>query len=199
MSLVRVQTLWTGVGGSPYYTNLYALGPLATNNGNDLATAWRTFLDTTKSYYVIPVVAQIDSELLEFDETNGIVTGAGTTTQAAVTATGTGDALPPANQGLIRWTTAGIVHNRRVRGRTFLPSMLEANSTAAGIPSSTITSGVNGAITTFLATMSSRMRIWAQPLEGSTNPNNPDRAGSAHAVTGGSLAPYWAVLRSRRD
>ena len=197
MSLVRVQTRWTGVGGAPYYTNLYALGPLATNNGNDLATAWRAFLNTTAANYKTGIQIQVQSELLEFDEGTGNVTGAGTTTQAVVVGSNVGDNLPLANQGLIRWTTAGIVHNRRVRGRTFLPAMMETNSTVDGVPSGVLIANVNAAVTTLLGTMTNRMRIWAQPFDGTDD--NPARAGSAHAITGGTMAPYWAILRSRRD
>jgi hypothetical protein len=200
MSLIRVQTRWVNVAGSPYYTNLYAVGPLSTNNGNDLADAWRAFLDTTKASYAIGLVAQIQSELLEFDEGTGTVTGAGTTVQADVAATGTGDMLPLANQGLIRWSTDGIVHNRRVRGRTFLPAMLETLNTSTGGPSGTLIANIDAAITTLLATMAGRMRIWAQPFAGTAGPPvNPARAGSAHEVTDGGMAGYWAVLRSRRD
>jgi hypothetical protein len=200
MSLIRVQTTWAGVAGSPYYTNLYALGPLATNNGNDLATAWRVFLNSTVSLWDNSLTAQISPELLEFNETDGTVTGAGTTSQLPVTGTSAGDALPPANQGLIRWSTAGIVHNRRVRGRTFLPGMMEANNEAQGVPSGAFVAAIDAAAETLLTTMTTRMRIWAQPhSEDPPNPNNPDRLGSAHAITGVSVAPYYAVLRSRRD
>lgn len=197
MSLVRVQTRWTGVGGTPYYTNLYAVGPLSTNNGNDLATAWRTFLVSYAGAGQLNLIAQIQPELLEFDETTGIVTGAGSTVQAAVPMSGLGDPLPHSNQGLIKWTTAGIVHNRRVRGRTFLPGALESNSTGDGVPSAGHITAINGMITTLLGTMTNRMRVWAQPFEGEEG--NPARAGSAHAITAGSMANYWAILRSRRD
>jgi hypothetical protein len=197
VSLVRVQTTWGGVAGSPYYTNLYALGPVATNNGNDLATAWRAALSSLTAVLCNGLTATIDPELLEFDETTGVVTGAGNTIQTPVTFSGAGDQLPHANQLLIRWTTNGIVHNRRVRGRTFLPGGTEGQSDAVGNPTAAITGPVNTAIAAMLTSMSGRMRIWAQPFEGT--PDNPPRPGSAHAVQAHSLAPFWAILRSRRD
>lgn len=200
MSLVRVQTVWTGVGGSPYYTNLYALGPAATNNGNDLAAAWRAFLATLVPTLASNLVATIDPEILEFDETNGVVTGAGTTIQTPVAFSGGIDRLPPANQLLIRWSTAGIVHNRRVRGRTFLPGGKEADNDSNGNPTASINTPVTSGLNAFLTTMSGRLRIWAQPLSNDPpDPDNPNRPGSMHAVTGFQLAPYWAILRSRRD
>lgn len=197
MSLVRVQTIWTGVAGSPYYTNLYAIGPITTNNGNDLATAWRVFLNSLAGSLAAGLIATIDSELLEFDETNGVVTGAGTTTQAPVGFTAGGDVLPRSNQALIRWTTNGIVHNRRVKGRTFIPGVLESHNLGDGTPGGVLGTPLQSGVNALLATMAGRMRIWAQPFEGT--PDNPLRPGSAHAIQSGTVAPFWAVLRSRRD
>lgn len=200
MSLVRVQTTWTGVAGSPYYTNLYALGPLATNNGNDLATAWRTFLAAQVSFLSTGMVATIDGELLEFDETTGTVTGAGTTIQTPVSFTGTGDVLPRSTQLLVRFGTNGIVHNRRVRGRLNIPGHLEANNNADGTPGTALVNSVNTAMQAMLTTMSGRMRVWSQPLDDDPpSPTNPNRPGSAWAVSSAGVAPFWAILRSRRD
>jgi len=200
VSLVRVQTTWTGVAGSPYYTNLYALGPLGTNNANDLADEWRTVLVALTSYLQTGMVAQIDGELLEFDETTGVVTGAGTTIQAPVSFTGTGDVLPKSNQLLVRFTTDGIVHNRRVRGRLNIPAHLEANNNSDGTPGTALVNATASAVAAMLTNMSGRMRIWSQPLENDPpDPNNPNRAGSAWEVTGSGVAGFWAILRSRRD
>lgn len=192
--------MWSGVAGAPYYTNLYCIGPLSTNNGNDMATAWRVFLNSLAPSLVGGLVATIDPELLEFNETDGVVTSAGSTVQAAVTMTGVGDRLPPANQALVQWTTAGIVHNRRVRGRTFIPGVLESENQASGVPGPTIGTPLQSAIDTFLSTMSGRLRIWSRPVDAAhSTPTVPARPGSAHAVLSGKTATYWAVLRSRRD
>lgn len=197
MSLVRVQTMWTGVAGSPYYTNLYAIGPATTNNGQDLATAWHTYLVSLATFLRSPMVATIDAEILEFDETTGIVTGANSTIQGPVSFTNLTDPLPPANQALLQWTTNGIVHNRRVRGRTNIPGVMEAQSDVTGKPAPVIGTPLLSGAQAMLTTMSGRMRIWAQPFLGTAT--NPPRPGSAHAITGVTVAPYWAILRSRRD
>jgi hypothetical protein len=197
VSLVRVQTVWTGVAGSPYYTNLYVIGPLSTNNGNDLATAWRVFLNSLVGTLSGGMTATIDAELLEIDETTGNVTGAGNTIQAPVVFTATGDVLPRANQLLIRWITNGIVHNRRVRGRIFLPGALESHNSASGSPLPVLGTPVQSGIDAMLATMAGRMRVWAQPFPGT--PTNPLRPGSAHAIQSAQIGTFWAILRSRRD
>lgn len=202
MSLIRVQTVWTGVAGAPYYSNLYTLGPLTTSNGATLHSAWNTFLAALAPLLVTPMIATIDPELLEFDETNGNVTGAGSTTASVINFASGDHALPRHTQGLIQWTTAGLVHNRRVKGRTFIPGVTENQNGADGRPLPAFDTPVETALATFLSTMSGRLRVWSRPFV-QTDPEkeekNPTRPGSAHAVTTGNVAPYWAVLRSRRD
>lgn len=200
MSLVRVQTVWSGIAGAPYYTNLYVIGPVSTNNGNDCATAWRVFLNSLTALLVNGMVATIDPELLEFNETDGTVTGAGNTVQAPVTFTGSGDALPHANQALIQWTTNGIVHNHRVVGRTFIPGCREIDNSASGVPAASVGTPLQTAIDTFLSTMSGRMRIWSREVKAENATSTvPARPGSAWPIQSGKVAPYWAMLRSRRD
>lgn len=200
MSLVRVQTVWSGVAGAPYYTNTYCIGPSSTNNGNDMAAAWRAFLQALTTVLTTGLVATIDPELLEFNESDGVVTGAGTTTQAPVTFGGTGDQLPHSNQALVQWSTNGIVHNRRVRGRTFIPGILESGSSATGTPLASVGTPLQSAIDTYLSTMSGRGRIWSRPVTAEqATPSVPARPGSAHTITAGKVAPYFAILRSRRD
>lgn len=200
MSLIRVQTVWSGVAGAPYYTNLYCIGPLSTNNGNDMATAWRVFLTTIAPNIGSGLTATIDPELLEFNEVDGVVTSAGNTIQAPVPMTGGGDVLPRANQALVQWTTGGIVHNRRVRGRTFIPGATEPDNSSSGTPAPAVGTPLQTAIDTYLSTMSGRARIWSRPVtEENATDKVPARPGSAHAILSGKVAPYWAVLRSRRD
>jgi len=200
VSLIRVQTVWTGVAGAPYYTNVYCIGPLSTNNGNDMAAAWRAFLASLVNVCSTPMVATIDSELLEFNEVDGVVTGAGNTIQTPVNFTGAGDALPRQCQALVQWTTNGIVHNRRVRGRTFIPGVLESENGPTGIPTPAVGTPLQTAIDTFLSTMSGRLRIWSREVKvENATATVPARPGSAWPVLSGKVAPYWATLRSRRD
>jgi hypothetical protein len=192
--------VWGGVAGAPYYTNLYALGPLTSNNGTVLSNSWREFLLQLSSITASGMTAQIDSELLEFDETNGTVTGTGTLAQPLQTMTGLGNQLPHSTQALIQWSTNGIVHNRRVRGRTFIPGVLVAHNSPTGNPLPGVGTPLQSAVDTFLSTMSGRLRVWSREVKAeNATPTVPARLGSAHAISAGKVAPYWAVLRSRRD
>lgn len=164
--------------------------------------AWHRFLTDLTSTLASGMVATVQSELLEFDETNGNVTGAGVAVESSVNFTGLGDQLPHSSQALVQWVTSGIVHNRRVKGRTFIPGALEAENSPTGTPLPAVNTPLQTAINTYLSTMSGRARIWSRPFV-QTDPEqeskNPSRPGSAHAINAGNIAPYWAVLRSRRD
>lgn len=202
MSLVRVQTVWTGVAGAPYYTNLYVIGPNSTGNGEALHAAWAAFLTSIAGQLASPMVATVDPELLEFDETTGNVTSAGSSITSTINFGNLAEQLPHATQALIQWTTGGLVHNRRVKGRTFIPGVTETHNSPLGLPLPAIDNPLETAVATFLSTMSGRLRIWSRPFVQSDPAKaaaNPSRPGSAHAVTTGSVAPYWAILRSRRD
>lgn len=202
MSLIRVQTVWTGVAGAPYYTNLYCIGPLSTGNGEQLHAAWKAFLDAMITHLAAGMISTIDPELLEFNEADGVVSSAGSTTTRVTNFASSSEALPHFTQGLIQWTTTGIVHNRRVRGRTFIPGVTEIQNSAAGVPLPAFDTPAEAALATFLSTMAGKLRIWSRPFE-QKDPElvdkNPSRPGSAHQVTTAAVAPYWAVLRSRRD
>lgn len=201
MSLVRVQSVWTGVAGAPFYTNLYTLGPITTGNGEQLHAAWFAFLTTLAPILASPMVATIDPELLEFNEADSVVTGAGSTTQRVVNFGSTDHQLPWQTQGLIQWTTAGLVHNRRVKGRTFLPGVTENQNAANGIPLPAVDTPVEAALATFMSTMAGKQRVWSRKFvqeDPEKVEENPSRPGSAHQVTQAALAPYWATLRSRR-
>lgn len=202
MSLIRVQSVWSGVAGAPYYTNVYCIGPLSTGNGASMHAAWHAFLSNLTSTLTSGLVVNVDPELLEFDETNGIVTGAGVAVASSVNFTGLGDDLPHMTQALVQWSTGGIVHNRRVRGRTFIPGAVESENSPSGDPQATVTNALQTSIDTYLSTMSGRARIWSRPFV-QTDPekmlSNPSRPGSAHAILGGAVSARWAILRSRRD
>lgn len=128
-----------------------------------------------------------------------IVDGALTGTFATVARTGTGsqsgDPLPFQNQGLIQWLTATIVDSHRLRGHTYIPVPMEAES-AGGVPNSTYTARLATASAALLAAGTHGLVVWHRPVfdAGGTLVRN----GAAAPVTGGAGKGFWSVLRSRR-
>lgn len=124
---------------------------------------------------------------LEVVSLDGTITGtlaAGDT----VTRTGTDDSdpLPPATQALVRWRTGIFTGGREIRGRTFIPSGGEAFS-VAGVPGGGRLASLAGAAGSLASDPDSGLVVWS-------------RTHAAQAiVSSAQVAPFFAVLRSRRD
>lgn len=125
-------------------------------------------------------------EIELLDEASLKVVGVESTDAVSSTGQFNTDPLPPATQGLVRWRTGVYIDGREIRGRTFLPGMLESNNT-------------NGAPVASLVT---NFTTAAQNLIGASGstPVVISRANSAFAamVTANAWSK-WAQLRSRRD
>lgn len=191
MAIIRIITRWSGglvVGGG--ITQLY-FGQVD-GTEQDAADAVGVFWDALEDTYSNQVSWAMDAQVAIFDETDGSLMGATTVTPAGPGAgTRTTNALPPSNQGLVQWSTAEVHGNRLVRGRTFLPGMLEENSTAGGAPESFYIDTVAAAAQALVDDADSGLVIWARPIG--------SRPGAAGFVTQASVWDKFAVLRGRRD
>lgn len=183
--MFRITTLLTGApvtgGGIQqfYFLDGDGTGPAAHAAA---ASFWGDMGAAMSSGVTMTVLPEIEI----VDSATGNITGLETTDQVTLTGSAGGDVLPNATQGLIRWRTGSFVNGREVRGRTFLPGMLEANNTA-GKPAS----GTVSVLTTA-----------AQDLVGDPNSTLVIYSRTNHAsrvVTGASMWSEWAQLRSRRD
>lgn len=139
------------------------------------------------------VTVTVDPVTLYFNDATGALVdvGGGVPGTQAIGGS-TGQNLPRQTQGMIKWVTAGIVNNRRVQGRTFMPAPTESNNTDTGTPDSSYVSNLVTAATTLLTPgdTSSTPVIWHRPV------NNT--GGSSHAITTHAPRTTWSVLRSRR-
>lgn len=136
-----------------------------------------------------------DLILAETGEITGS-TSRGTTT----TVTSAGNTMGAQAVGArLLWRTGGIVHGRRVRGTTFVVPVpgdsYNSNGTLKAAPVTTLQSAANALV----AAGSGQMRIWSRPVSAAdATATVPQRDGSAHAVTSGTVAPSTSWLRSRR-
>lgn len=108
---------------------------------------------------------------------------------------GTGEQLPSANQALVRLSTAGVRNGKRVRGRIFLPGSTELASDSLGHPAGAWLSGVATAMTSLTTGSTPSAVVWARPK----GPHGAIQTGQVYSIQAGSMAPFFAVLRSRRD
>jgi len=191
MTLARVRTIWTGpqvVGGG--VTDLYFNG--SSGDEDDMVDVVAAFWGALDGDIATGNTATFEPEVVNINEGTGAIISIVTlgVVPAPVVGQSVADQLPTATQGLMRWGTSGIVNNRIVRGRTFLPAMVESNNDN-GQPTTAFGVTADAAALAYIQNGVVLPMIWARPA--------PGRAGSQHNVLSGSLWSQWAVLRSRRD
>lgn len=184
--LWRVRTLLTGpmiTGGGQNDLYYAVTGGTAAEAVTATGAFWQALaagLDSDLSWATEPEVVQID------DATGDISLSTNTTPQSGI-GSDVGESLPKSTMGLLRWRTGVYVGGKEIRGRTFVPGVLEANNTATGTPDTTIINVMNNAASALVADAASTLVIYSPTKH-------------THAVVqSGSAWNQWAVLRSRRD
>jgi hypothetical protein len=124
---------------------------------------------------------------VEIVSETGAITGVESTDPFTSNGSATGDPLPVATQGLIRWRTGVFLGGRELRGRTFIPGVTEGLNGTDGRPNSGALIEMNQAVTAMLGAASSEFRIFSRTKNASAT------------VVSGSAWTQWATLRSRRD
>lgn len=200
MAVARVRTIFTGVPGTPWYSNLYFLddggSPIASDAVEWVDAFWSAiapFMLSTISFAIEPLVPT-------YDETTGALTRQTGTSGGGGTGTDSTTALPWATQGLIRLRTAGLVNNRAVHGRIFVPGAPE-NQSENGVPVVGYRNGLLAAVAGLIDDSVNTLAVWARPFAGDSGatPPKPARPGSQYSVLTADVWDKWAVMRSRRD
>jgi hypothetical protein len=185
MLIRRVQTIFTGVAGTPYYSNHYFAASVGTVD--DVTGAISTFWTALEpemalglDYTVDPAVQLIDTEL------DAIISVAVSSITGSGGGTANADILPLTAQGLIRWRTGTYVGGRELRGRTFIPGPTVADA-EDGEPISAYLSVLKSAADALVADVDTELVIWSR--------KNLD----ASPVQLTSVWGKFASMRSRRD
>lgn len=183
---------FTSPGFSSLWWNPGTVGG-STADATDCLARFRAIWESFKSIIDPTVTFDYDPVCIAVNDATGVLTGAFTGTDPASTVgTGTGDVLPHQTQALIQYGTSSVFNGRRLRGRLFVPGMLESSNTSAGAPAAgTLSSITTGAATIFTpgATASAAV-IWHRPVAGA--------GGGSALITSATTSTRWAVLRSRR-
>jgi len=191
MSITRVDSIWAGpqVRGGGITQTFFGEESVSAQACID---AVETFWTSLLGAFIAGNTVEVESTVLVLDEITGNLEGQSVgTSSGPLAGTGTGDPLPPATQGLVRWFTPQVANNRLVRGRTFLPCMREAENDGTGRPSSSLQSAVNASASALISDSDTVLVIWHRPL----SPNN----GSVGVVQTANMWTEWAQLRGRRD
>jgi len=184
VTMSRVQVIWSGtpvVGGglSTFYFEA-AVGTVAQQ-----VAAVATFLANSETQRSSAITWATAADVAQIDSATGNLVGTSTVTPSTGAGTAAGDPAPFATQGLLRILTGVVVGGRLLRGRLFLPGVVEASST--GVPSAGYITAYNTVGAALIADVNSAWGIWSH-THGVFQPAN-----------GVSTWNRWAVLRSRRD
>lgn len=181
----RVQVVWGGVEGSPFYTNLYF--DAGVGGVEDVQGATSTFMNALSASVATPVTWAVSPEVQLIDTATGMIISVAI---ASVSGSGGGsrsvEALPPATQGLIRLRTGVYTGGREIRGRLFVPQV-PGTFNVDGKPSSDYIIDVQDAYDLMIADVDATPVVWS-PSQGVAEP-----------VVVASVWDEFAVLRSRRD
>lgn len=185
--MLRVRTVFGGVQGTPWYSNLYFRGTEDTD-AIEAHAAVDDFWTALATVICTPVTWTIEGEVAVLDT----VTGQPVATHQVPPETGAGSAsgvarVPTALQILVRLGTGVFLNGRRVRGRIFIPGSGEGNWENGLLTPSTVTA-VNSAVGLLLNnTPTNEFVVWSR------------RNGQMHNVISREVWTSGAVLRSRRD
>jgi len=185
--MMRVTNELTGVPGGPYYSVQHYGGDTsgeaqpAADSSRDFWFQLQNFLDSRMSLSPLSEVEQVDPA-------TGLITAVHTVSTLGFTFAGAGEALPTVTQALLRLRTGDYVNGREVRGRKFIPGVLES-STTAGRPSVALLNAINGA---WDASIPEAEAAGEHVVYSETHHE-------AHFVTSRSTWTEFAILRSRRD
>lgn len=192
MTMARVRTVFTGVAGTPWYSNLFFANDGGGDVSDDAHAGVVALWDGLKGSMATPITWVVESDVTQIDESNGQITGITPVANITGAATGSAEMLPAALQALVRIQTETFVNGRRLRGRVFVPGLTDAANDDGRVLAATV-AGLNTAFNTLKVTSTRALPwcVWHRPRNGN--------AGSLALVSNVSTWTEFAVLRSRRD
>ncbi len=182
--MLRVRTVFSGAGGTPYLNTTYWEGESqaeADSAVSAIADFWGVIdgsMDSELTWSTDPEVAQVNPGTGQTEAVYSVTpeSGGGATLD---------DALPFTTQALVRLRTGFFVNGRELRGRIFVPGLTDL-SLNDGVLASTTRDIIQGAAETLIAQEVPAMVIWS-------------KTHSAMAtISATSVWAEFAVLRSRR-
>ena len=191
-TILRTRAVVSGESGLPGLTTFYWLDPSPTPTTATAALGGvRAYFEAAKAYLSNGATVTYDQTVAVLNDATGGLTALETATaQTPTTSTGSSDA-PPANQlGLILNTTS-IVNGRPLRGRSFFGPLTPDAFGSGGLIGSGARTALLAAGAALLAVSAVDLAVWHRPKTGS--------GGQAIACSGVAAADKIWVLRSRRD
>lgn len=188
--MYRVRVTFTGGSGVPWLATHYFRE--AGGTAQQAATAVGTFWGAVDAFINSGTDWTTEADVSLIDDATGQLTGVQSTTPVTGTGGSAVERLPQQDQILVRWRTGSTVNGRELRGRTFIPGVIEDTNDAGDVLAATRATILTAA-QALITDANSVLLTWHRP----TSPGAAD--GSEAIVTTASVWQRFAVLRSRRD
>lgn len=195
----RVRTVFTGVPGTPWYSNIYFRADETGQTAAEAADAVQDFWTNWSIFMQGGITATVEGEQPIMESESGNILSYDTVTSVNIVGQLQEERLPTANQGLLKLQTGGVVASRKVLGKIFLPGATETQSSNGTLITTTREAMVTAAQLYLVGGPNEQAAVvWSRPKP---NPQGgaPLRVGSIHDVIGASVNADFAILRSRRD
>lgn len=118
--MIRVRTVFTGVEGSPYYSNIY-FGGSTSGEAAQAVIHVDSFWEAVGLNMCTPLVWQVEGDVPNIDPVTGDIIELFTVAASSGAADSTAEAMPLAAQGLVRLRTGQYIGGRELRGRIYIP------------------------------------------------------------------------------
>lgn len=182
----RVSHVWTGTPGLPGVSTTYV--EQGTGNAAAAVSAWADFWDTMSDYIANDFTVTLGGTMETINVVSGQTVSVETVTPVSVQGTAVTQFLPTASQGVLEFLTGVFANGRQIRGKMFVPGIVE-DQNEQGFPISTCISAFEAALNDVndLGGMNGAWTVWS-------------RANARQEyVTDSFMWSQWGVLRSRRD
>lgn len=186
LGMMRLRWVWTGVAGTPWYTNLYVAGD-SLGEAQAQADLQQDFFTGFSFQLSSNITIALDPFVPVVDASDGqIQAGYTVNTPPAVTGQEGGDMLPRQANSLTTFSTGVYVGGRQIKGKCFLGGYTVASSDGDGHYDETRRNAVELQWQTYIDG-GSTLVVWSK------------KNGASAAVTDATVAQQWATINSRRD
>lgn len=185
--MVRVRSVMTGVGGSPFYSNLF-FNEAASPDPDALVALVAGFWGNLAGWSALALDGVVEGQVPTIDPATGDIMSVATVADGEFTGNRSGATLPPATQGLLRLLTGSYEGGRQVRGRIFIPALSVEAGTS--VPGAGPTGQWGTSAVTFMGDVLDAGYEWVVWSR---------KNGVQRTIIGATPWSQYAVLRSRRD
>jgi hypothetical protein len=194
----RVRTVFTGVAGAPWLSTQFyeSGGALTSGEADEARAAVAAFWNSIRVHINDLVTIRTEGVVDGLDEDSGELVESFVGSDVTVVGSAAGDPLPVATQGVLRLNTGVVINGRRVRGKIFVPGMVETQNTE-GVPIASFLTALSTAGSFLFSASPPSIAVYHRPVRPS--PTAPPTGGQFVTANSTTPLPYWGSVRSRRD